>query len=50
MVRQKALLVAYGVHDSGRREVIGLAVGEVESEAEWRAFLRGLVSRGLTGV
>jgi putative transposase len=50
MVRQKALLVAYGVHESGRREVIGLGVGEVESEAEWRAFLRELVARGLCGV
>ena len=50
MVRQKALLVAYGVHHTGRREVIGLAVGEVESEAEWRAFLRSLVARGLAGV
>jgi len=50
MVRQKALLVAYGVHESGRREVIGLQVGEVESEAEWRGFLRSLVARGLTGV
>jgi putative transposase len=50
MVRQKALLVAYGVHESGRREVIGLAVGEVESEAEWRGFLRELVARGLCGV
>ena len=48
-VRQKALLVAYGVHETGRREVIGVAVGEVESEAEWRAFLRGW-SRGLVGV
>ena len=37
MVRQKALLVAYGVHETGRREVIGVAVGEVESEADWRA-------------
>jgi putative transposase len=50
MVRQKALLVAYGVHETGRREVIGVAVGEVESEAEWRSFLRELVARGLTGV
>src|SRR5438128_10805907 len=50
MVRQKALLVAYGAHETGRREVIGLAVGEVESEAEWRGFLRGLVARGLSGV
>jgi transposase-like protein len=50
MVRQKALLVAYGVHETGRREVIGIEVGEVESEAEWRAFLRELVARGLAGV
>ena len=50
MVRQKALLVAYAVHETGRREVIGLKVGEVESEAEWRAFLRELVARGLSGV
>jgi putative transposase len=49
-VRHKALLVAYGVHDSGRREVIGIEVGEVESEATWREFLRGLVARGLSGV
>ena len=49
-VRHKALLVAYGVHQSGRREVIGIDVGEVESEATWREFIRGLVARGLTGV
>jgi putative transposase len=50
MTRQKALLVAYRVHESDRREVIGISVGEVESEAQWRAFLRGLVARGLAGV
>ena len=38
------------MHETGRREVIGLQVGEVESEAEWRAFLRELVARGLSGV
>jgi putative transposase len=38
------------VHDSGRREVIGLDVGEAETEAFWREFLRGLVARGLVGV
>jgi transposase-like protein len=50
MVRQKALMVADGVHESGRREVVGIAVGEVESEAAWREFLRELVARGLSGV
>jgi len=49
-VRSKALVVAYGVHDSGRREVIGIDIGEVETEAFWTEFLRGLVGRGLGGV
>jgi len=49
-VRHKALVVAYGVHETGRREVIGIDVGEAETEAFWREFLRGLVARGLDGV
>jgi putative transposase len=49
-VRHKALVIAYGVHESGRREVIGLAVGEAETEAFWREFLRSLRERGLDGV
>ena len=49
-VVSKALVIAYGVHESGRREVIGLDVGQVESEAFWREFLRSLRRRGLDGV
>jgi putative transposase len=49
-VRHKALVIAYGVHQSGRREVIGLDVGAAETEACWREFLRGLRARGLQGV
>src|ERR1700704_4774751 len=49
-VRQKCLVIAYAVHETGRREVIGLDVGEAESEAFWREFLRSLRARGLTGV
>jgi putative transposase len=49
-VVRKALVLAYGVHESGYREVIGLDVGEAETEAFWRSFLRGLVERGLAGV
>lgn len=41
---------AYGVHESGYREVIALDVGEAETEAFWRSFLRSLVERSLTGV
>jgi len=49
-VRSKALVIAYAVHESGRREVIGLDLGEVESEAFWLEFLRSLRRRGLAGV
>jgi transposase-like protein len=49
-VRQKCLVIAYAVHETGRREVIGLDVGEAETEAFWREFLRSLRARGLSGV
>jgi transposase-like protein len=49
-VRSKALVVAYAVHETGRREVIGIDLGEIETEAFWTEFLRGLRSRGLAGV
>jgi transposase-like protein len=49
-VVRKALVLAYGVHESGYREVIALDVGEAETEAFWRSFLRSLVERGLSGV
>jgi transposase-like protein len=49
-VVRKCLVLAYGVHESGYREVIALDVGEAETEAFWRSFLRGLVERGLGGV
>ena len=29
----KALVIAYSVHESGQREVIGLDIGGIESEA-----------------
>ena len=49
-VLSKALVIAYGVHESGRREVIGIDLGEIESEAFWTEFLRGLRARGLMGL
>jgi putative transposase len=49
-VYPKALVIAYSVHESGRREVIGLDIGEIETEAYWVAFLRSLRERGLAGV
>lgn len=49
-VRSKALVVAYAVHETGRREVIGIEIGETETEAFWVEFCRSLRSRGLAGV
>jgi putative transposase len=49
-VVRKCLVLAYGVHESGYREVIAVDVGEAETEAFWRSFLRSLVDRGLSGV
>jgi putative transposase len=49
-VYPKALVIAYSVHETGRREVIGLDIGEIESEAYWVSFLRSLRERGLAGV
>jgi putative transposase len=48
-VVSKALLVAYAVHESGVREVIGLDVGEVESGAFYVEFLRRLKQAQCSG-
>ena len=48
-VRRKCVVIAHGVHETGRREIIGLDVGAGETEAFWTEFLRGLVARGLVG-
>ena len=38
------------MHETGRREILSIDVGEAETEAFWTDFLRGLVARGLVGV
>ncbi len=50
MVTSKAVVVATGVTAQGRREILGLDVGDSEDEVFWRAFLTGLKKRGLGGV
>jgi putative transposase len=49
-VVSQAVVVATGVSADGRREVLGHAVGDSETEAFWTEFLRSLRDRGLTGV
>ena len=49
-VTSKAVVVATGVTEDGRREILGIEIGDSEDEAFWREFLRSLKRRGLTGV
>jgi putative transposase len=49
-VVSQAVVVAVGVSATGRREVLGMDVGDSEDGAFWTSFLRGLKARGLTGV
>ncbi len=45
-----AVLIATGVKATGEREVVGVDVGPAEDLEFWKAFLRQLVGRGLSGV
>ncbi len=49
-VVRRCVVIAHAVHESGRREIIGIDVGAAETEAFWTDFLRSLISRGLVGV
>jgi transposase-like protein len=45
-----AVIIAVGVNNDGRREVLGMEVGTSEAEPIWTEFLRRLTRRGLRGV
>ena len=49
-VIDSAVLIAYGVNEQGKREVLGVSVSLSEAEVHWRAFFESLVTRGLHGV
>jgi putative transposase len=46
---KRAVLVAHGITNNGRKEMIHFRVGGVESEASWKAFLEELKNKGLKG-
>ncbi|MFG2417427.1 IS256 family transposase [Streptomyces goshikiensis] len=46
----QAIVIATGVTEDGGREVVGVMVGDSETEVFWSQFLRHLRERGLTGV
>jgi putative transposase len=49
-VISRAAVVAMGVNADGRRELLGLKVGNSETEAFWAEFISHLKERGLGGV
>ena len=49
-VVSQAVVIATGVSADGKREVLGCAVGDSETEGFWTEFLRALRDRGLSGV
>jgi len=46
----QSALIAVGVNEEGYREVLGLMIGDSESEATWSEFFRWMIDRGLHGV
>jgi len=49
-VRARSALIATGISTTGHREILGLVIGDSESEASWGAFFQSLKTRGLRGV
>lgn len=49
-VLDAAVLIACGVDETGRRDVLGISVSLSEAEVHWRGFLSDLKDRGLHGM
>ena len=45
-----AVLMAIGINEQGKRQILGCSVALSEAEVHWRDFLSGLKQRGLHGV
>jgi len=43
-------MIAVGINEDGYREILGLMIGDSESEASWREFFAWLKSRDLRGL
>ena len=50
VVRSMSIMIAYGVDHEGKREVLGLYIGDSESEDTWSDLFKNLKDRGLKGV
>ena len=49
-VRSRGVMLGIGVNTDGQREVLGLMLGDTESEESWTEFFGWLKTRGLRGV
>lgn len=49
-VIDSAVLIAYGINEQGKRDILGISVSLSEAEVHWREFLESLVKRGLHGI
>ncbi len=49
-VRQRGVLIATGISGEGQRELLGLQLGDSESEGSWGTLFGWLIGRGLSGV
>ena len=49
-VRSRGVMIATGINENGSRELLGLQIGDTESEASWGSFFAELKHRGLHGV
>jgi putative transposase len=50
VIRHKAVQIAIGINEEGRRCVLAVEVANRESLTSWKDFLLGLIERGLHGV
>lgn len=48
-VKKRLVLVAYGIDQAGKKELIAFRLATAESESQWQAFLDDLYRRGLAG-
>ena len=49
-VRSTTVLLAVGISEEGRREILGMATAFGETSESWHRFIRELKRRGLSGV
>ncbi|MGD9836087.1 MAG: IS256 family transposase [Piscinibacter sp.] len=50
VIQSQAVLIAIGINEDGRRQILGVELANRESGSSWKEFVAGLQARGLNGV